>query len=428
VDNSPFVPNADQRDSDADGVGDACDPDAIADSRLSLDSDGDGVGNDQDNCPSVANSDQSDFDGDGVGDACPDAGAGLDCLTPVMRDDRSAALRVTTTDLAMTAVYWAVNAADLLDGGECAAVPPVNGECPRDLPPGCGCSVNDFFSASSVLTMRDLAADTVYSYQVVLLDRAGTASYGPVDALRTQVNPFDSTLGGLSVSYDVAGSITRRDVPRVDFADATAFNLAITGADAFSAGYRGLLLVPADGVYGFATESDDGVIVIVDGRAVISDLNGSPGDLQTRLNAGSLPLAAGYHDLEVRYYNAGGAGAEAMLRLKWSVPGQPLEVIDQRYLRPLADIYVAGCDDQAPAFIDPPVLAPGGTVEVPVIDVSFTTDEPVTVTIYYGPVTPSADGGWTGTLALTVDVTVPGTEFTTYAGHAGACPNRAKFR
>lgn len=59
-DNCPETQNADQADSDDDGVGDAC-----------ADQDGDGVAED-DNCPEVANPDQADLDGDGVGDACDD--------------------------------------------------------------------------------------------------------------------------------------------------------------------------------------------------------------------------------------------------------------------------------------------------------------------------------------------------------------------
>jgi Thrombospondin type 3 repeat len=60
IDNCPGVDSVDQLDTDADGIGDVCDPDL----------DGDGVDDRSDNCQSVANSDQTDFDKDTVGDAC----------------------------------------------------------------------------------------------------------------------------------------------------------------------------------------------------------------------------------------------------------------------------------------------------------------------------------------------------------------------
>jgi len=59
-DNCPNDVNVDQKDTDNDGIGDACDKDI----------DNDGVLNAQDNCPTVANRDQADDDGDGIGDAC----------------------------------------------------------------------------------------------------------------------------------------------------------------------------------------------------------------------------------------------------------------------------------------------------------------------------------------------------------------------
>lgn len=66
VDNCYSERNADQRDTDGDGLGDRCDADA----------DNDGVANASDNCPAKANADQKDDGsesgtaGNGIGDAC----------------------------------------------------------------------------------------------------------------------------------------------------------------------------------------------------------------------------------------------------------------------------------------------------------------------------------------------------------------------
>lgn len=59
-DNCINTPNADQTDTDDDGIGDVCDTDI----------DNDTIPNSEDNCPTIPNMDQIDSDGDGIGEAC----------------------------------------------------------------------------------------------------------------------------------------------------------------------------------------------------------------------------------------------------------------------------------------------------------------------------------------------------------------------
>ena len=66
-DNCLEIANTDQLDTDADKVGDACDP---CPESAELDSDNDGICQNADNCPTVANINQIDSDEDGWGNAC----------------------------------------------------------------------------------------------------------------------------------------------------------------------------------------------------------------------------------------------------------------------------------------------------------------------------------------------------------------------
>ena len=62
--------HTDQKDSDEDGIGNACDNCPNNYNREQEDKDNDGVGNKCDNCPDISNPDQKDSDKDGIGDTC----------------------------------------------------------------------------------------------------------------------------------------------------------------------------------------------------------------------------------------------------------------------------------------------------------------------------------------------------------------------
>ena len=66
LDNCPNVSNANQRDFDSNGEGDACE-----------DSDGDGILDKQDICPLIPNPGQEDLNFNGIGDACDSDGDGV---------------------------------------------------------------------------------------------------------------------------------------------------------------------------------------------------------------------------------------------------------------------------------------------------------------------------------------------------------------
>lgn len=90
--------------------------------------------------------------------------------------------------------------------------------------------------------------------------------------------------------------------------------------------YRGALRAAVDDVHRFVLTSDDGSKLWIDGE-LVADNDGVHGATRA---SGAVPLARGWHTIEVVWFNATG-GAE--LDLQWALPGQPFAPVAGDMLR-----------------------------------------------------------------------------------------------
>ena len=97
--------------------------------------------------------------------------------------------------------------------------------------------------------------------------------------------------------------------------DAAGFDIALaTRAEQCAIAFEGFVNVPEDGLFTFATLSDDGSRLYVDGERVVEN-DGLHG-MDRR--EGKVALRAGFHALRVEWFNSrGGAGLE----VRWAGPG-----------------------------------------------------------------------------------------------------------
>jgi Mg-chelatase subunit ChlD len=84
--------------------------------------------------------------------------------------------------------------------------------------------------------------------------------------------------------------------------------------DTFSVRWTGRIEADVDGLHLFATSSDDGIRVIIDGNTIINNWT----DHLPTMNYGSINLTAGQHDITVEFYENTG---EAVANLYWLPPG-----------------------------------------------------------------------------------------------------------
>jgi hypothetical protein len=103
--------------------------------------------------------------------------------------------------------------------------------------------------------------------------------------------------------------------------------------DDFSIIWKGRIKIPASGEYVIGCYADDGAYVYVDGSRVVDNGNTGIQDL-----SGKVTLDAGFHDIEVHYWQLKGAWA---MRLWWQPPGGMRGSIPLEYLFPEDEPFVA---------------------------------------------------------------------------------------
>lgn len=132
----------------------------------------------------------------------------------------------------------------------------------------------------------------------------------------------NTTLGGSPV-------LTRVD-PTVNFDWGTGSPSAgVVNVDNYSVRWSGQVEAPVSGSYTFATTTDDGVRLWVNGQQLINDWNGHP----PKTNTGpALTLTAGQkYDIRMEYFEGSGG---AVARLLWAYPGQSQQAIPKERLYP----------------------------------------------------------------------------------------------
>ena len=79
----------------------------------------------------------------------------------------------------------------------------------------------------------------------------------------------------------------------------------------FGVKYDGYIRIPEEGLYTLYTTSDDGSAILIDGRVIVNN-DGRHAPIE---RSGFVQLAAGYHRIELMYFQAGG-GMELSARIK----------------------------------------------------------------------------------------------------------------
>ncbi len=161
-----------------------------------------------------------------------------------------------------------------------------------------------------------------------LLSQEGSSA---IVSFREPIGSGTGLTGGYFQGADLTGHRLDRVDPTIDFSWPwwTSPAPAIT-AGSYSERWTGRVQAGFTERYTFTTRSDDGVRLRIDGRLLVDHWNGHG----ATDDSASIGLVAGrWYDLALEHYE-GGWGAE--IRLSWSSPSQPLEIVPQYRLSPTA--------------------------------------------------------------------------------------------
>jgi len=138
-----------------------------------------------------------------------------------------------------------------------------------------------------------------------------------------RMKPLNSVLNASSV-----GGATVRVLAEPGKAYAVYLGPQIQRQEEYSVRWTGRIEPKFSEAYTFYTFSNDGVRLWVDGKLIVDNWTDHSG----REDTGTIALEAGMkHDLKVEYYQAAGGAA---MKLSWSSPSQPKEVVPSSRLFP----------------------------------------------------------------------------------------------
>jgi len=213
-----------------------------------------------------------------------------------------------------------------------AGTGPVTYDVERSTTSGSGYVVVASGLSGTTFTSTGLDDQTTYYYRVVAVDQGNRFPSREVVGTTLRVGTGTGLFGEYFNDPNLSAPVViSRTDPVVDFNWGGGSPDANIGADNFSARWTGQVQATTTGDFVFATNSDDGVRLWVDGERVIDNWT-DHGD--TLNSSAPVHLEAGQkYNLRLEWYER---GASALVRLSWSYPGQALQVIPQTQLYPVA--------------------------------------------------------------------------------------------